>query len=475
MDAISIQFFYESFKQFFLKSEGLSDIREITQFFCNQVIPYLADHPLLIPLRKKWMDRRQELTFDIQIAERDALKEVSTTFRKIERALPSAELDSTVRSMIERINRILAGKERYCSPPLYEVLFDEIDLLLERLLSLGHINLCRRFAEIEIRKVCIPKDPSAADRWGISDSKGNFKRIEGKKLARAQNRKDYRLMSFGPEMIWVDCYKITACKFAPSLKKVSSAHHAASFENMHNPEVIWWYFESALFLWNLPENNFDQPVPRLTTKRACKEHFETMGAIRSWREVVSTKYPNMESPRSNIFTPRLFKEGLRTLHAAIVAYFSSYVPTISPSEDEQIVFKLVFESTGHSKLKSHHLWLLLKVGDTEPTPYYLKRFNDGSPYFDSVCDLLRRHSNGGKIQIELKDNSDSIAKWIDRFGLGKVKKIFFEKPQGNKVFFKGKEVRSSKKVIPNFHVLLKELQIHHQKAKAPVFSGLQNI
>ena len=172
--------------------------------------------------------------------------------------------------------------------------------------------------------------------------------------------------------------------------------------------------------------HFNQPVPQLKTKQACRKHFEELGAVSTWKELASVKYPHIYADRIRIFTEKFFQEGLKTLYIAITSYFSSPAPI---EENPEITFKLVFDNAGTIELKTNHLWLLMSIGKEPFQAYYLKRCNDESPYLKFAQLLLSEYENGGDVKVELENESDSVSKLIGRtFGIRSISCSFGSMP-----------------------------------------------
>lgn len=306
------------------EADAIFSRNELIEMFCRRILPVLKEHPRLEPLRTKWRERREELNFEIQKTEKDAFNESVSAFRKIERALKNAKIPTSekITKQLKIINQILSGEERYCSPPLYRVVFDEIRILFYLLLEEGHEDVCRRFAKINTQKTYVQEDQNAKDQYGDWDENGNFKIFTEDKTKLLSDGEKTKLCRVSPKMKLVDQSYIETFEFCPSYVKTFSANKAASVDRIHDAAVVWWYFESTLQYWNTPASFFDKSIPKQNTKKSCENYFKCLCDLKSWREIAGARDSKFHVESPVIFTESLFKKGMRTIIAEIRDYCS---------------------------------------------------------------------------------------------------------------------------------------------------------
>ncbi len=44
----------------------------LVKLFCSQIIPFISNHPILEPLRSRWIARQQTLAYDVDRSKQDA-------------------------------------------------------------------------------------------------------------------------------------------------------------------------------------------------------------------------------------------------------------------------------------------------------------------------------------------------------------------------------------------------------------------
>lgn len=434
---------------------------DLVKLFCIQVIPFLSNHPLLGPLRARWISRRQELAYSVLQHERNTLDELKSTFAKVKKDL-QASTDAAIQSQIAKIEHILRGKDKYYSPPIYVVVFDELKQLLEFALKAGHIDICKKYSTIQTHQKVIQKDPGQKMRWGLLNEEGYvYKILSTEELAKAQD--DPSLISIPPETHVVDETFIESFTLAPSLEKTYESKRARQSDQIKDPAVVWEWMESALYYWNTPVSYFDQTVSSPKTQSDCTKHFKRLCEASAWREIEDAKQNNPPRSRPFIFTDKFFRLGIRTLINEVTAFLS--LPNIPPL-NEALPSSCLFELL----LEGQELWIGATLDDGKKERYYLQKFHDGEhPDGSSPLRFVKKllqNPRGGEIEIELRYKSESVGKYINCLKMPKdLKRFFFDTSHGSYVQFKGSKIELVSDSQCNTDTVLKELRENHQKSK----------
>ncbi len=391
--------------QFEKECVDITSRNELVVVFCQRVIPFLQKSIALKPLIDRWRQDRECLNYDYKESEKTALDKFIKIFEKVRRRL-GADISDTLIKRIARVENTIKGKEGYLYilPPLHDVVFDELKYLFNCLLNEGYTDLCERFVKIgTVREY----DPS----------------IEK----------------------WVDNPCVSEYTFAECLEDVSARRKAILWDQVHDPVVVWWYFESALWFWNTPKSYFDTPRPKLNTKKACEKHAKALGSVGGWSEIASVQDKSLYMKEPIIFTDRLFKQGLLTVITAVREFFSSLCQN-KELGDREVTVELSLDA-GDKGLDRDALWLSVIIAGEATKKYCLKKFNDGQRPYEFIKLLFDKYPKGGEVEVDLRE-SESIPKFIGRLGFtGELKKIFFGRSQGNRVMFKGTILTGFKKNI----------------------------
>lgn len=422
----------------------------LVKLFCSQIIPFISNHPILEPLRSRWIAKQQALTYDVDRSEEDALEEIRTAFAKIRNDL-EASTDNSIQSQITKIVNILGGRDKYYSPPIYVVLFDELKQLLELALAAGYIDVCKKYCKLNTHKKAVQKDPSQTTRWGLLNDEGKvYKILSSEEVLGAEN--DPNLISIPPEIHWIDETFIEFFTIVPSLSKTYESKRATQSDQIHDPAVVWWWMQGALRFWDTPQSHFEQPTRRPKTQTDCSKHFTKLCEVSVWREIEDAKRGNPSRSKTFIFTDTFFRNGLRTLTNEIIAFLSN--PEIS-TESSSCTFEL--------QLNDNELWVLVTPNNSQVERLHLQKFHDGEHQDGSstmrFVKKLFQKPQGGKIEVELLYKSESIAKYINRLHLPKdLKKLFFHTSHGDRVQFNGIKITAENNPLVNVELILKELR-----------------
>lgn len=429
----------------------------LVKLFCSQIIPFISNHPILEPLRARWIAKQQALAYDVDKSEQDTIEEIQNAFAKISNDL-QASTDNSIQSQITKMENIWRGRDKYYSPPIYVVLFDELKQLLELALAAGHADVCKKYCKLNTHSKSVQKDPSQTTRWGLLNEQGVvYKILSSEEASEAKNNPN--LIRIPPETHWIDETFIELFTIVPSLNKTYESKRATQSEQTHDPAVVWWWMQGALRFWNTPQSHFEQPTRRPKTQTDCSKHFTKLCEVSVWREIEDTKRENPSRSKAFFFTDAFFRSGLQTLNNEIIAFLSN--PDIS-TESSSCTFEL--------QLNDNELWILVTPNNSQVERLYLQKFHDGEhPNGSSTLRFVKKlfqKPQGGKIEVELLYKSESIAKYINRLHFPKdLKKLFFHTSHGGRVQFNGVKITAENNPLANVELILKELRKNHQKAK----------
>lgn len=429
----------------------------LVKLFCSQIIPFISNHPILEPLRSRWIAKQQALAYDVDKSEQDALEEIQNAFVKIRKDLETST-NKSIQSQITKIENILGGRDKYYSPPIYVVLFDELKQLLELSLAAGYTDVCKKYCKLNTHKKAVQKDPTQKTRWGLLNEQGVVYKILSSEEA-SELKNDPNLFRIPPDIHWIDETFIELFTIVPSLSKTYESKRATQSDQTHDPAVVWWWMQGALRFWNTPQSHFEQPTRRPKTQTDCSKHFTKLCEVSVWREIEDAKRGNPSRSKAFVFTDTFFRNGLQTLNNEIIAFLSN--PDIS-TESSSCTFEL--------QLNDNELWILVTPNNSQVERLYLQKFHDGEhPSGSSTLRFVKKlfqKPQGGKIEVELLYKSESIAKYINRLRLPKdLKKLFFHTSHSDRVQFNGVKITAENNPIANVELILKELRKNHQKAK----------
>lgn len=243
--------------------------KERLNLFCRRVIPFIKNRPELQPLVMTWRKKYEATSLEGISLQKEALQECEQVFKEIAQSGGESEL---IKRKIVEIEEILSGdrtKVGYSSWPLYWEVHHRIKELLEILLAQGKTEICSKHA--------ILKTTSNFDKVGTAQKPGT---------------KLYIL-------------KFT---FAPAVQKAADHEKIVDPENVQEAFVVWEYFETVLYLWNIKKSDIEH---ELSTQ---SDPLKALSTIEAWKEIALARYPGSDSKKEpRIFNENLFKNGLRTL------------------------------------------------------------------------------------------------------------------------------------------------------------------
>jgi hypothetical protein len=310
---------------------------DVVRLFCTQVIPLLAEHEQLAAVRDSWKAQWQCLYQQLQDLEKKAIEKVDAAVVDIKKFIGDG-CSSSISNKIALIERYLSNKEGYYGETLSKILYWELKELLQSLLEAGFTDVCAKYAKLGTRKTYIQR-PQPVPRTALikstvitADHKSENQTVEMSvgvadsqktiwvpltkdevEVARQNQQND--LVTFTSDMEYVNEAYIATYTFASSAIEAIKAGEALWKKPMHDPAVVWYYFELAMRFWNTSEFYWDEIIrPRCGDDYG--KHFEVSWSKSVWREIASIKDQTVISTRENpiIFTKDFFESGLRILN-----------------------------------------------------------------------------------------------------------------------------------------------------------------
>lgn len=466
--------FFHCLERYEKQSLEITNRNELVEFFCRNVIPTLAENEIISSLRDKWQIHRNELNDQVQKKEKKALEETIDTFRKI-KAVVGDSGNESIKQKMTFIEAIIQGNEKIYGPPLYLILYDELKFLLHLLLEYGYKDLCKNYAKLATHKKYIQKDLNQEERWVLVLDEGRTSKILNDKELETARREDRSLLAVPPDYELVEETYIEEFFFAPTVIDAYAAMDAIHWDQLREPAVVWWYFESALWCWQTPKFYFDQVISPKNGKDQDK-HFQTICEKSAWQEIAIVK----ESPETQltpvIFTKDFFQVGLTTLINEISAYLSRSKDisskSIQPSQQSITLFEL--------QLDGNELWVLVTFENKAKEKFYVQKFqegwnSEGSQLFKFVNNIFKDPQAGEK-KAKLEWPWESASKHINRIRLPKIlKQAFFEKSSKALFRFKGTQIKLKSSENETINLILKELRENHLKSEKPSFDRATNL
>jgi hypothetical protein len=81
----------------------------LVKLFCSQIIPFISNHPVLDPLRSRWIVKQQTLAYDVDRSEQDTLEEIRSFIKKTQK-LPQNEKEQALKAYQSYEKRVKEGK-----------------------------------------------------------------------------------------------------------------------------------------------------------------------------------------------------------------------------------------------------------------------------------------------------------------------------------------------------------------------------
>src|SRR5580704_17308720 len=103
--------FFTCLERFEKQSREISNRNELVEFFCLNVLPFLAENTTIENLRNEWRIQRDQLHQKIQETDARALTETKTTFREVKTTVGDSG-NEVITKKISLIERLITGQEK---------------------------------------------------------------------------------------------------------------------------------------------------------------------------------------------------------------------------------------------------------------------------------------------------------------------------------------------------------------------------
>lgn len=384
------QIFLQCLERLETDAQKMTDRDELVRFFCERVVPFLAESDVISDLRSDWQKKYIQTNEAICDLQRRATTEVLASLQELKDSLCKSR-DVKIRQQLLHLDEIAKQEE----PPRYETLYYELKNLLFLALQAGYVDLCKRYALLASRKVYVANQ--------LSDEP------------------------------YIDTFV-----FAPSVIKAYEAIENVHLGRLHDPSIVWGYFESVMWCWKTPRIYFEQP-----TKKDQPISFQVLCNMSAWMEIAATRDRlELRSPVV-IFTNDLFQRGLNVIINAISMFLAGApIRAVSTSCDPEVAFTLV--------LDGNELWVHATFENWATEKFLVQAFHEGddgegSSLFKFVKSIFASPQRGER-RARLLSEWETASKHISRLRLPEeLKQAFFgQKAHGSTYYFAGTQVRIKK-------------------------------
>lgn len=410
VSGLSSQIFVQCLGRFEVDAQGMVEHAEVVRFFCQTVLPFLAENTLISHLRSAWKKKYAQVDGEISVLQDQALGEVLASYHEMRPSLSKSK-NAEIRQQIA----LLEGLTKHVSPSQYHMLSEEVKTLLHLALHAGYVDLCKRYAQVASRKKNDSEDGSHQP---------------------------------GDEL-YVDTFTL-----APSVIKAYEAIESVHVGRFSDPATVWGYFEAAMWCWKTPRLYFEQPPKR---DRPSDISFELLCNMSAWMEIASARDRiELQSPPV-VFTSDLFQRGLGVVINAIGMYLAgASLHMVSSPNEPEVAFTLI--------LDGNELWVHATYENRATEKFFIQAFHEGddrggSSLFKFVKSVFASPQKG-KGEARLSADWETASKHISRLKLPEeLKRAFFErKAHGSTYYFAGIQIR-----MKNPGDVMRELQGRMEK------------
>jgi hypothetical protein len=446
------------------QSREITSNNALIELFCNDIIPLLAESKVIASLREGWRNQRDQLNKRLQETEEKASKETIATFKKVKASIGDIK-NQLIEEKISTIDNLVINKNKIYSDPFYRILYRELKQLFYLLLQAGHSDICKKYAKLATHKEYVQKNPDQKERWAIIQEDDKTPKIlTDKELTKAKSE-GLSLISVPVDYELIEKPYIDEFLFAPSVVEAYEVMDAIHWDQVRNPAIVWWYFESALWCWHTPEIHFDQ-ILTSNKKKNDHKYFQVIGEKFAWQEIVGIKNTFDAKFTPIIFTNNLFQMGFKTLINAIYDFLlkgdSALAKNTYTPEQNMVFFEL--------KLNGNELWVHVTLSNDSIFKFYLQKFNegidaDGSLIYRFMKDIIKNPEAGEK-KANLSFSSESASKHINRIRLPvALKQAFFGRASRATFHFNGAKIalRSNDKETKAIFNKLRENHLKYYK------------
>lgn len=319
--------------------------------------------------------------------------------------------------------------------------------------------MCKRFAKLTTKQVYEQKNPNQGERWvRVLENGFRSKVLSAEELKAIKKESRLGLMPIPLDYHLVNKTYIEELFFASTVAEAHEAMDTIRWDRFHSPEVVWWYFESAVWCWKTTECYLNEIVSLKNGQDSAK-HFQTTCNKIAWTEISSAKRRCKEEAPI-IFTDDLFIKGLRTLINTISVYLSEgRLLTNGLTEDTFTEAFTSFELI----LEENVLWMHVTFENRDTEKFFVQKFyevaqREGS-YLRQFVQGLFDDPEASEKKATLKFKWESAAKHLNRIHLPKLlKKEFFFNTHGSYFHFQGTTVKVPSTKKKEIEFILAELR-----------------
>ncbi|MBX9724194.1 MAG: hypothetical protein K2X81_22490, partial [Candidatus Obscuribacterales bacterium] len=340
--------------------------------------------------------------------------------------------------------------------PIYRIYSDTVRDVLQILLDAGFKDICGKHAELIEVDAWVQTNPTQHSEWALinEQGKGEFFPIED--FSKSDMLCIPNLVSYHPEIEHVKNTQIRFFTFDPSSGKAIAASKRVYWDQLHDPAVVWHYFESALWCWNTPGSYFEDRLSPSEREKDVSRFYHNQAEHARWREISKLQGDIQDNNRIVVFTERFFKEGLKTLINAIAAFVAeeAYKVEAPPKVMEEAIFELFWQCD--------QLWISIRSSAWEEK-FCIQKFKDfGYPDGSEQQKFCRKLVEAlVDVQAPYKILFDRMAHVLERLKLPPIlKKRYFGTAQRDSVSYQGPKLQISLE-SNELTSLIQELQAIH--------------
>lgn len=400
-------------------SKSVSD-HEFFHQLCENVMPLLQMSSLLGPLRAKWQNERSECLADISKNEDLAKRQVKKIYAFFQELNENTQfrLINGFTEGLKKVEDLLENRDRYYTPPEYEVAYDELCALCSLMFDNGQSSVLKDLVEISERS-----------EYVLENDSYTFKSIPF----------------------------ISRYCFCPAVHTVKRLRSEWNWNNHTSTWMAWNHLCNVSWAWHTPLNFFAHEQMRSATpilRRRTMRLLELQSCLREMHEL-----KERTTEQSNrYFKKSRFQQFLKIIICQIAV-------ELAKNHNEVYEKDEVYLQAIELMLNGDELWIKIEWKEGLPSEQFcLKAFQYESLPHQFLQMLMKAPSNS-----YLTVPGRSPADLINRCNLGKggLKDLFFGKCTKAQAFFK--RLKAEKQIIKGeiLKELLNHLQSCHRTAGSP--------
>lgn len=401
-------------------SKSVSD-HEFFHQLCENVMSLLQTIPLLGPLRATWQNERSECLSNISknedLAKRQ-VKKIYAFFQKLNENTQFRSINGFTEGL-KKVEDLLENRDRYYTPPEYEVTYDEFCALCSLLFDNGQSDVLKDLLEIAERSEYVFEDGS------------------------------YTLKSIP---------FISRYCFCPAVHTVKQLRSKWNWNNHTSIWMAWNHLCNASWAWHTPFDFFAHEKMRSSTpilRRRTMRLLELQNCLREMHELKTqtTGRPNRYFKKSR------FQQFLKIIITQVAVELAKSHTEIYEKDE-------VYVHAIELMLNGDELWIKVEWKKDLPAEQFcLKVFQYESLPHEFLKMLIKTPSNA-----YLTVPGRSPADLINRCNLGKggLKGLFFGKCTKAHALFKGCRAENQAVSGEVLKELLEHLQKRHRASGSPI-------